>query len=184
MNGIIQTFLLAMTPVGELRAAIPVAMYNFYLSWQVAYIVSVVGNLIPVVFLLLFLEPVSIFLSRHFEIFRKFFDWLFARTRKRANHKMQKYGYPALVLFVAVPLPVTGAWTGSLVAFLFKIPFKKAFPLIAAGVAIAGVIVTVVTKAGSGLEKYLGLQALLILTLAIGLGWLFYQRTRKNPNKI
>ena len=141
MNSIIQTFLLAMTPIGELRAAIPAGIFIHYLNWQTAYIVSVIGNLVPVVFLLLFLVPVSAFLSKHFKIFKRFFDWLFERTRRKATSKVKKYGYPALVLFVAIPLPITGAWTGSVVAFLFKIPFRVAFPLIALGVLIAGLLV-------------------------------------------
>jgi len=141
MNSIIQIFLLAMTPIGELRLAIPTGIYIHYLNWQTAYIVSVIGNLIPVVFLLLFLEPVSKFLSKHFRVFKRFFDWLFIRTRKKSASKIKKYGYPALVLFVTIPLPMTGAWTGSVVAFLFGIPFKTAFPLIALGVLISGLIV-------------------------------------------
>ena len=120
MNPIIQTFLLAMTPIGELRAAIPAGIYIHYLSPYTAYIIAVIGNLIPVIFLLLFLEPVSKWLSLKFKIFQRFFDWLFKRTRKKASSKIKKYGYPALVLFVAVPLPITGAWTGSAIAFLFK----------------------------------------------------------------
>lgn len=141
MNEIISTFLLAMTPIGELRAAIPTAMYIYYLSWQTAYITAVLGNLVPVIFLLLFLEPVSKFLSKNFKVFDRFFSWLFAKTRRRADSKLKRYGYLALVLFVAVPLPLTGAWTGSVIAFLFNIPFKFAFPLIALGVLIAGLIV-------------------------------------------
>lgn len=165
MNEIIQTFLLAMTPLGELRAAIPVALGVFHLNWVVTYFISVIGNLIPVIFLLLFLEPVSKLLCKNFKVFQRFFTWLFERTRRRADSKIKKYGYPALIAFVAIPLPITGAWTGSLIAFLFNIPLKKAFPLITAGVAIAGLIVVSFTRVGIVVEKYFGLHALLIIAM-------------------
>lgn len=179
MLSILKTFLLALTPIGELRAAIPVALTVFGMNWLLAYIVAVIGNLVPVVFLLLFLEPVAAWFSKKFKICNKFFDWLFKRTRKKSETKMTKYGYLGLILFVAIPLPVTGAWTGSLVAFLFKIPFKKAFPLIAAGVAIAGVIVTIITKAGIGIEKCYGWQVLIAVLAIVIIGLLLFKRFKK-----
>lgn len=173
------TFLLAMTPVGELRLSIPVALTTYNLPWPTAYIISVLGNLVPVLFFLMFLSPVCSWLSEKFVVFDKLFSWLFARTRKRHREKMRKYGYPALVLVVAVPLPITGGWTGTLVAFLFGIEFKRAFPLIALGVMTAGVIVTGLTKAGIAVEQYFGYQALLGL-LGFGiLVWVLYNRKRK-----
>lgn len=172
MQGIIQTFLSAMTPIGELRLAIPTGIYIHYLNWQTAYIVSVIGNLVPVVFLLLFLEPVSVFLSKHFKIFQGFFDWLFERTRRKATDRIKKYGYPALVLFVAIPLPITGAWTGSVIAFLFKIPFKTAFPLITLGVLIAGILVVTFGYAWT----FLGWPIILSI---IGILYLIYKSAKR-----
>lgn len=179
MNHIIQIFLLAMTPIGELRAAIPVALTVYQLHWLWAYIVSVIGNLVPVVFLLLFLEAVSVWFSKRFKLSRRFFDWLFERSREKSERKIAKYGYLALILFVAIPLPITGAWTGSVIAFLFKIPFRKAFPLIAAGVAIAGVIVTLITKAGIGIEQCLGWQTLLTIVLVVAALVLAFRKVKK-----
>ncbi len=98
--------------------------------------------MIPVFFILWFLEPVSNWLRKNFQIFDKFFTWLFEYTRKRHAKKMGVYKELALIILVAIPLPMTGAWTGSLVAFLFGVPYKKALPLIFLGVLIAGVIVT------------------------------------------
>lgn len=167
----IQTFLLAMTPIGELRVSLPAALTIYQLNWGVAYLISVIGNLVPVVFLLLFLEPVSNWFSRRSEICQKFFFWLFARTRKRYSFKMKKYGYPALIAFVAIPLPITGGWTGSIIAFLFKIPLKIAFPLISLGVIIAGAIVLAATQTGIVIEKYFGWPVLLGVLLTIGLVW-------------
>ena len=134
--------LIAMLPIAELRGAIPIALGVYDLSVPTSYFLSVVGNLIPVVFVLLWLEPVSVFLRKKSKAFEKFFNWLFERTRKKFTKKYEKWGYFALILFVAIPLPVTGAWTGSIAAFLFGIPFKKAFPLIIVGVLIAGIVVT------------------------------------------
>lgn len=94
---------------------------------------------------------------------------------------MQHYGYPALVLFVAVPLPITGAWTGSLIAFLFKIPFKKAFPLITAGVALAGLIVTAAVGGGIAIEAYFGWQALLGIVIIVIISWLILKIFHRKP---
>ncbi len=140
------TFLIAMTPVGELRAAIPFALTFYKMPVIESYIFSVAGNMFPVLFLLAGLEAVSGFLVKHSALARSFFSWLFTRTRNRFTGPYQKWGSLALVLFVAVPLPVTGAWTGSAAAYLFGIPRKKAFLLILSGVMIAGIIVTLLTK--------------------------------------
>ena len=175
----IQTFLLAMTPIGELRASLPIALTVYQLNWGIAYLISVIGNLVPVVFILLFLKPVSEWLSKNFDFFQKFFSWFFERTRKNHNSKIENRGSIALVAFIAIPLPITGAWTGSIIAFLFNIPFKKAFPLITSGVLIAGLIVSLVTFAGISIEKYFGWQVLIGLFLAIGFGWLMYKGIRR-----
>ncbi len=148
MGDIVKTFLLAMTPIGEIRAALPVAIAVYHLNWVLAYFVSVLGNVFPIIFILLFLEPVSKWLSNNSKIFKKFFDWLFKRTRRKSERQMEKYGYMALVIFIAIPLPLTGAWSGAVIAFLFGIPFKKALPLITLGVVLAGLIVLILTKVG------------------------------------
>ncbi|HOW13459.1 small multi-drug export protein [Methanosarcina sp.] len=137
-------------PISELRGAIPVAMGVYGMRPVEAYFLSVIGNLIPVIPLLLFLEPVSNYLRRY-RIFDIFFTWLFSRTRRNHNDNFEKYGLLALTIFVAVPLPVTGAWTGCAAAFVFGVKFRHSFPAIAAGVMIAGIIVTAVTMTGMGL---------------------------------
>jgi len=142
MHPYLQTLLAAMTPIGELRLSIPFALIKLNLTIGQTYILSVIGNLIPVIFLLLFLEIVSKFLIKHSQFFAKFFEWLFKRTRKRISNHYKIYGYIALVIFVSIPLPITGAWTGSVAAYLLGIPFWRALGLIALGVSIAGIIVT------------------------------------------
>jgi len=136
------TFLIATLPIAELRAAIPIALGVYHLPVFSTYLISVLGNILPIIFLLWFLDPLSNWLSKHSRFFKKFFDWIFKRTRQRFSKKYERWGLFALTLFVAIPLPVTGGWTGSMAAFLFGIPFKKAFPLIVLGILIAGVIVT------------------------------------------
>jgi uncharacterized membrane protein len=139
-------FLISAAPVSELRGGIPTGLFQFDLSWYSVFLVSFLGNLLPIPFLLLFLDPLSRLLSR-IEIFDRILKWLFERTRRRGRN-VERYEGLGLMLFVAVPLPVTGAWTGALIAFLLGMEFKHAFISIALGVLIAGVIVTSVCLAG------------------------------------
>ncbi len=133
--------LAAALPVSELRGAIPLAIGVYgYDPWQ-AYLLAVLGNLLPVVPLLLFLGPVSDWLRR-FTFWDKFFTWLFSRTRRKYIREHESFSLTALALFVAVPLPVTGAWTGCAIAFLVGFRFWPAFAAISIGVLLAGVIVT------------------------------------------
>ncbi len=143
-----KTLIISVLPIVELRGAIPwalvpAAQMGGGLSWPVAYLTAVIGNMLPVVPLLLYLERLSGFLSRWSPLGR-FFQWLFARTRRRAK-VVDRYGAIGLTLFVMIPLPVTGAWTGAAAAFVFGVPFRKALPAIVLGVLLAGVIVTLVS---------------------------------------
>jgi uncharacterized membrane protein len=141
----IKTILTAMTPIFELRGSIPLALTIFHLPVWSAFVFSIIGNLIPVVLILWLLEFVSSFLSSRSLMFKRFFNWLFERTKRNHQKNFDKWKSLALVILVAIPLPFTGAWTGSLVAFVFGIPKKKAFLLISVGVLIAGIIVTLST---------------------------------------
>lgn len=140
------TAIVAALPISELRGAIPLAILLWGQPVAQTYIMAVIGNLIPVVPLLCFLEPVSSAL-RKFGPWRGFFDWLFERTRRKAA-LVQKYEILGLILFVAIPLPATGAWTGCVAASLFKVKFRYALLAITCGVMIAGCIVTCLTLAG------------------------------------
>ena len=133
-------------PIVELRGAVPVGIVAFEMPWWKVYLIAVVGNMIPIPFILLLLGPVSKFLMR-FAIGKRFFDWLFARTRKKSA-SIEKYEALGLTLFVAIPLPVTGGWTGAMAAFLMGIPFGKAMLYILMGVMIAGVIMTILALLG------------------------------------
>jgi len=127
----------AMIPIVELRGAIPFGLEILDMGWKSAMFWSIIGNMIPIPILLWFFPAVEKGLRR-FRVFQRFFDWIFERTRRKAGSKVEKYKEFALVLFVAIPLPVTGAWTGSLVAYLFDLEKKRALFFIFVGVLIAG----------------------------------------------
>ena len=165
-----------MTPLGELRAAIPIGITLYKMSPVSVYFLAVLGNLAAVFLLLAFLGSFAKWSSKHIYFFNRFFAWLFSRTKNSHQDKVEKYGAYFLPLFVAIPLPITGGWTASLIAFVFGMPFKKAFPLIGLGVALAGIIVLVLTKAGIIFEKNFGWQALLGALLMVGIIYWFYKK--------
>ena len=133
-------------PIVELRGAIPVGIATLRLSWWSAYGWAVLGNLIPVVPLLLFLGAISRSLSR-VKGFSRIFGSLFERTKRRSK-LVERYESLGLMLFVAIPLPVTGAWTGSIAALIFGISFRRALLFISLGVLIAGFVVTLLSLFG------------------------------------
>ncbi|MDX9893159.1 MAG: small multi-drug export protein [Patescibacteria group bacterium] len=141
----IATMIMAMLPIVELRGSIPVALTVYHLDYLQSYLFSVVGNIIPVVFLLWLLGPMSGYLMQRYRFANRFFTWLFDRTRHKFVGKYERWGELALALFVAVPLPVTGAWTGAVAAFIFGIPKQKSLVFITLGAMLAGVIVTLTT---------------------------------------
>ncbi|MEW6170304.1 MAG: small multi-drug export protein [Candidatus Omnitrophota bacterium] len=126
-------------PILEVRWAIPQALI-WKMSFFKAFWLSVLGNIIPIAPTLFLLEPISNKLRR-FKIWSHFFDWLSERTKKNSD-LIQKYEALGLMLFVAVPFPGTGAWTGCLAASLFKIRFRYAFIAIVLGVIGAAIIVS------------------------------------------
>ncbi|OGX14669.1 MAG: hypothetical protein A2166_06145 [Omnitrophica WOR_2 bacterium RBG_13_41_10] len=132
-------------PISELRGAIPLA-----LSWGMplakAFTLSVIGNLSFIIPALFLFEPVSRLL-RKFKIWSGFFDWVFENTKKKAD-VIQKYEALGLAIFVAIPLPMTGAWSGVIAATLFKIKFRYAFVAITLGVICAGLIVAALCALG------------------------------------
>jgi uncharacterized membrane protein len=132
-------------PISELRGAIPLGLY-FGMPILKAFFWGVLGNIIFVAPALFLFEPISTFL-RKFKVWSRFFEWIFERTKKNSD-AIQKYEALGLVIFVAIPLPMTGAWSGVIAASLFKIKFRYAFPAIFLGVIIAGVIVSLLCSLG------------------------------------
>ena len=141
----LKILLISAMPIGELRVALPLAIGYYHLSFTQAFFWSVLGNFFPIPFIIIFLEKFSAYLMRRNYYFNRFFNWLFSYTRRRHSKKFEYWGALALVLFVAIPLPLTGAWSGAVAAFVFGIPFKKALPLIGLGIILAGLIVSGLT---------------------------------------
>ena len=138
LNEVLTVILVAAMPISELRGAIPLAVYYGF-SPVKAYVISVLGNLLPVPFLLAFLEKVREVVKK-WNLTSGIFE-VFERRALKNRDLIENYGYLGLTLFVAIPLPVTGAWTGALLAVLLELKDVKSLACIALGVAIAGIIV-------------------------------------------
>ena len=139
--------LVAMLPVIELRGAIPVGAALGLGPWE-TFVAAVIGNIIPVIPLVYLLDPVQSWLRRNFKSFDRFFTWLFARTQSRHSARYEKMKDLALILFVALPLPGTGGWTGAAAAFVFGVKKGRALLLISIGIVLAGIAVTMFVEAG------------------------------------
>ncbi len=140
---IISTAAVAMVPVIELRGAIPIGT-AMGLNYWVAFIAAVIGNMIPVPFIMLFIKQIFAWMRKS-KTFGKLVDKLESRAQSKGE-MVKKYEMLGLLILVAIPLPGTGAWTGALVASLFDIDIRKAIPIIALGVIIAGIITTIITQ--------------------------------------
>jgi uncharacterized membrane protein len=113
-------------------------------SWWSALPIAVFGNILPIPFILLFFRYVEKFLS-NFKFWKDILDKLFKKTRARADSKIKRYEHMGLILFVAIPLPFTGAWTGALIAYLFDLKFSKSLITIFIGILIAAAIMIIIT---------------------------------------
>lgn len=136
------TFLAAMLPITELRGSIPFAIQILHLSPFSAFFWSIVGNLVPNLIILIVLEPITNFLRTKSKKLDTLISNIFAKTRSKHTERFNKYGALFLIVFVAVPLPGSGSWSGSLIAFLFGVSYWRAITLIFFGIIGAGIIVT------------------------------------------
>ncbi len=155
----VTVFIISMLPVFELRGSIPVGINHFGLNPLLVFIISITGNMLPVFFILLFLDGVTKVFYK-IPLLSSFLEYLFRRTHHRSG-VVEKYQEMGLVAFVAIPLPITGAWTGSLAAYLFGLKFWKSIFFIFCGVIIAGIVVTTLSLLG-----WLG--AIIALTVLLG----------------
>ena len=144
-------FIVSLLPVLELRGGLIVAKL-LGVSFFKAFIICFIGNLLPIPFILLFIRKIFALLKR-FKRFERLLDKLEAKSIRKAE-KVKKYRLLGLFMFVAIPLPGTGAWTGALIADLLDIRIKHSFPAIAVGVFVAGTIISVLSY---GLFGLLGL---------------------------
>jgi len=144
------TFLVSMLPISELRGGLPLGM-SLGISPLKAYLISVIGNVTPVLPLLYGLKYLSKIAKRY-----RWSGKIFIMVEKSVRRKRKivyRYGIIGIMVLVAVPLPVTGAWTGTFLSFLLSIPVKQSFPAIFAGVCLAGVIVLFATIGIIGAER-------------------------------
>ena len=150
------TGLIGMIPIIELRGAIPVGVFTFHLNYLESFICSFIGNIIPVYFIVKYIRPLFDFFGR-WKPFKLIIDWASERATKKIaeSEKLQNFTALGLFLFVAIPLPGTGAWVGSLIANFLDLPLKKAFWPLAAGVLTAGIIILSGTAAANGGIGYL-----------------------------
>ena len=134
----------SMLPIIELRGGIPLGM-ALGLPWWQSFLFAVIGNMLPVPFILLFINRFIAWMSRSkVGFFNKIGNWLIQKAEKNRG-KIEKYSFWGLMLFVAIPAPGTGAWTGSLVAALIRMDFKKAILAVLLGVLTAGVVMTAIS---------------------------------------
>ena len=143
------TMLISMLPVVELRGGLPAGV-AMGLPIPVAFAASLVGNMIPVPFIILFVRPLFKWVRIHIPKLEGFISHLEARAEAKSADVL-RYQTWGLLIFVAIPLPGTGAWTGSLIAAMLEMRVKEAFPPIALGVITAGIIVAVVTYGAASL---------------------------------
>ena len=137
------TFFISMLPVGELRVGLPYGI-ALGLEYPLALMAALLGNMVPVPFIIVYIKRIFAWMRRHMPRMNA----LITKLEDRANLKgetVQKYGHWGLLLFVAIPLPGTGAWTGALIAALLNIRTAKAVPVILIGVCIAAAIMTLIT---------------------------------------
>jgi uncharacterized membrane protein len=139
-------FIAAATPIIEVRGSIPLG-FGLGLNPVKIFLISVIGSLIPVIPILWFLNFLTDDL-RKIKLLDRFFEWLFKRTRSRSE-LIEKYETAGLALFVAIPLPVTGVWTGCVAAYLFGLSWMQTIAAVALGTILASTIVTVIFTVGA-----------------------------------
>lgn len=133
----------SMIPIIELRGGIPLGM-ALGLPWWQSFIYAVIGNMIPVPFILLFIKKIIAWTTTcRIKFLNKFGNWLVKKAEKN-REKIEKYSFWGVCLFVAIPLPMTGAWTGTLVASVIDMKFWKAMLSAFIGVLIAATVVTLI----------------------------------------
>ena len=137
------TFLISMTPIFELRGAIPVGVSMGLSHWG-ALMISVIGNMVPVPLIILFIRKIFSWLRVKIPSLERFINKLEQKAESKKG-LIEKWKFFGLYILVAIPLPGTGAWTGALVAALLDIRLKRAVPAILLGVLTAGILVTGIT---------------------------------------
>ena len=156
LEEVLSTVGAAATPIGELRFAIPLAMVKFNFHWYQAMFWAIIGNIIPVLILPWLLYRLGHIMTRFPQPLRFFLIWRTDALKRKGSSWIIRYGRLGLIPCVAVPLPFTGAWTGSLAAWVFDIHPKKSIPMLVLGVLGAAIVVTTLTELGISMSLFLG----------------------------
>jgi uncharacterized membrane protein len=131
-----------MAPISELRGAILLGILAYHMNPALVTIASIISNMVPAIAIIMFFDSILPWVKERFPSIGRFVE-RFSQTRKEKNRKkIERYGFFAIIAFVAIPLPLTGAWTGSLLTVPFEMPKFKSILAVAIGVTIAGMIVT------------------------------------------
>lgn len=147
MNNLIEPIIWSLAPISELRGGIPIALYNGFSVYS-AFFICVLANLLVIPIVFLFLDNLQdVFMKNRFyhKVFNKYIE---KKRESLEKHIGTKWEFFALMLFVGIPLPITGAYTGSLLAWFFDVPRKKAYSALVLGVIMAGLIVSFVLVLG------------------------------------
>jgi len=158
MNDWIFLILLAIAPISELRGSIPYGILRGLPTAQVI-VVSIVANIIMGIFAYFFLDRL-VRLFFNFGFFKNFYEKIIERSQKKIKAEVDKYGWVGVAIFIGIPLPFTGAWTGALGSYLIGLDKKKSITAIILGVIIAAIIVTTVMLTGVGILKSLFIKTI------------------------
>lgn len=146
MPNFVYALILSLLPIAELRGGIPFALLTGHPVW-ISYLGCVAANFLvgPIVYI--FLNTIHKALIG-ISLYRRLFEWFEKSVRRRTKHLIDKYGFWGVAIFVAIPLPVTGAYTGTIAAWLFNLEWKRTMLAVLVGVMIAGIVVTLVMVLG------------------------------------
>ena len=139
------TFLLAMTPIGEVRVSVPIGILTYKLPIEEVILLSLAGNILAGAIVMLILLPVINFLIKHWEFLGRLWRRYIYRLETKNKDGFRKWGSLILILFVAIPLPMTGIYSGAVAASIFRIPFFKAISLLSTGSLIATLLVLAIS---------------------------------------
>lgn len=170
-------FFLSAFPITELRATIPLALAMGMTPIR-AYIIAVIGNILPILPILLLLQPVSEIL-RKFPVLDSMFQKILVRSRRKSG-QIHRYGYIGLMLFVAIPLPGTGAWTGAVLSWLLGLDIILSALAISAGVIIAGIIVLMASLGVIKTALIFDLEVFAVLAAAAFVAFIWFKRKKKS----
>ncbi|MCL5291110.1 MAG: small multi-drug export protein [Actinobacteria bacterium] len=172
-------FVLSMLPVFE-RTTIPLGIVTYKMPPAVAFGWALAGNLVPVIPLMLLLDPAIRVLTRYVPATKRLVDWAFDRARRKHSKQMERYGALGIALLVSVPVPGFGPWTGVLLAYLFNVRPRYAVPAIFAGATVACVLLTAAATGAVWLGRILHGPTAIALSALFVLGVLFVLFRKKN----